>query len=96
MAKISLDLVRSGRISTVFEIVLVGFYRFSYFLGRILAVFQIINPDRDPTTFRQEPYGPIRFTNWSAAGLKIRNPTWSGRLRVEHKPDPDRPVVTPT
>ena len=94
MAKISLDLARSGRISTVFQNFLIGFCRFSYFLGRIPAVFQIINLDRDPTTFQQELSDPIWFSDWSTAGLKIWNPTWSGRSRVGHKPDPDRPVVT--
>ena len=96
MAKISLDLARSSQISVVFQNFLVGYCRFSYFLGRILAVFQIINPHRDPTIFRQEPSDPIRFSDWSAAGLKNWNPTWLGRLRVGHKPDPDRPVVTLT
>ena len=96
MAKILLDLARSGQISIVFQNFLAGFCPFSYFLGRILAVFQIINLNQDPTTFRQEPSNPIRFSGWSAAGLKIWNSTWSGRLRVGHKPKLDRPVVTPT
>ena len=96
MAKISLDLARSGRIFTVFQNFLAGYYCFSYFLGWILAVFQIINPDQDPTTFQQEPSNSIRFSDCSAAGLKNWNRTWSGRSQVGHKLDTDRPVVTPS
>ena len=96
MAKISLDLARFGWISTVFQNFLAGFCHYSYFLGQILAIFQILNPDRDPTTFRQEPSDSIWFSDWSATGLKIWNPTWSGRSRVGHKPNPDRLEVTPT
>ena len=32
----------------------------------------------------------------SAAGLELLHPFRSGRLRVGHKPDPDRPVDNPT
>ena len=58
------------------------------------VAYRQIRRDSIPTTFGEEPSDPTRLSYWSAAGLNVGNPTWSGRLRVGHKPDPDWPVVT--
>ena len=46
MVEISLDLARSRRILAVFQNFLDRFLPFSSFLGRIIIVFQIFNPDQ--------------------------------------------------
>ena len=70
--------------------------------GQICPIFDQIrrvlaksDPDRDPTTSDEEPSDPTQLSYRSAAGLNVGNSTWSSRLRVGHKPDSDRPVVTP-
>ena len=45
-----------------------------------------------PTRVRSDSTGGF---SRSAAGLEFLHPIWSGRLRVGHKPDPDRPVDSP-
>ena len=52
--------------------------------------------DRTDCVFGTKPTAPIRLPCWLAADQDFLNPILSGRSRVGHKPDPDRPVDTPT
>ena len=52
--------------------------------------------DRTDRVSDAKPTAPIRIPRRSVADQDFLNPILSGRSRVGHKPDPDRPVDTPT
>ena len=51
--------------------------------------------DRTDRVSDAKPTAPIRIPRRSVADQAFLNPILSGRSRVGHKPDPDRPVDTP-
>ena len=52
--------------------------------------------DRTDRVSGEKPTAPIRLSRRSAAGQNVLHPSPAGRYRVGHKPDPDRPVDTPS
>ena len=52
--------------------------------------------DQTDRVFGAKPTASIRLPRWSAADQDFLNPILSGQSRVGHKPDPDRPVDTPS
>ena len=87
--RIQRELTRSGQISAGFGVFLLK--------STILAgFFTVDGSDRTYRVSGPKPTAPIRLPRRSAAGQDFFNPIISSRSRVGHKPDPDRPVNTPT
>ena len=64
--------------------------------GKIQHSFENSNSDWEPTGIREGPTTRVDSFHQSATGPKMRDPNGSGRSRVRHKPDLNRPVNRPS
>ena len=84
-----------GFVDLFFRFVVVDLLnRWFYFLGLCLIFEFLVEIKANPLSTRARYHLTGGFSQ-SVAGLELLHPIWSGRLRVEHKSNPDRPVYSP-